>query len=45
MEACRVFRGTGVSRNPKVKVVFISTDNVERDESEPVGGPINVSVR
>jgi hypothetical protein len=32
-------------KNPNVKVVFISTDNVEWDESGVVGGPIDVNVR
>jgi hypothetical protein len=32
-------------KNPSVKVVFISTDNVEWNESGVIGGPIDVSVR
>jgi hypothetical protein len=32
-------------RNPNVKVAFISTENVEWDESGIVGGPIDVEIR
>jgi hypothetical protein len=32
-------------RNPRVKVVFLSTDDVEWDETGIIGGPIDAEVK